>query len=57
MGGVSWSFARMSDGSARVRTTLRKAYVEVALQGKYAYDASPLLDVLCQRRLSVVTEG
>jgi len=42
MDGVSWSFARQSDGSARVTTTLRKAYVEVTLQDTYAYDASPL---------------
>lgn len=45
MDGVSWSFARMSDGSARVTTTLRKAYVEVTLKGKYAYDSSPLFDL------------
>jgi len=45
MDGVSWSFARMPDGSARVTTTLRKAYVEVILKGKYAYASSPLFDL------------
>ena len=45
MAGVSWSFARQADGSARVTTTLRKAYVEVTLKGKYAYDSGPLFDL------------
>jgi hypothetical protein len=43
MGDVSWSYSEQADGSARLTTTLRKAYVEVTLRGKYAHDASPLL--------------
>jgi hypothetical protein len=44
MGGVSWSFTKGSNGSARLTTTLRKAYVEVVLRGKFEHDASPLFD-------------
>lgn len=43
--GVTWSYAELKDGSARLTTTLRKAYVEVVLRGKYAHDASLLMEL------------
>ncbi|MYS22259.1 DUF3515 domain-containing protein [Streptomyces sp. DvalAA-14] len=43
--GVTWSFQQDSDGSVRMTTTLRKAYVELLLPPKYAHDASPLQDL------------
>ncbi|MFC4030659.1 DUF3515 domain-containing protein [Streptomyces polygonati] len=43
--GVTWSFEQNADGSVRLTTTLRKAYVELTLPPKYAHDASPLLDL------------
>ncbi|MFJ8143269.1 DUF3515 domain-containing protein [Streptomyces sp. NPDC096013] len=45
IGGVSWSYASLSDGSSRMTTTLRKVYVEVTLRGKYARDAGVLTDL------------
>lgn len=43
--GVSWSYEARPDGSVRMTTTLRKAYVEVTLPKKYAHDAGPLADL------------
>jgi hypothetical protein len=43
--GVSWSFDRLGDGSARLTTTLRMAYVEVTLPKKRATDVYPLTDL------------
>jgi hypothetical protein len=43
--GVTWSFEQDSDGSVRLTTTLRKAYVELRLPPKYAHDAGPLQDL------------
>jgi hypothetical protein len=43
--GVSWLFEQGPDGSARVTTTLRQAYVEVTLPRTYAHDAAPLADL------------
>lgn len=43
--GVSWSVEDGSDGGVLVTTTLRKAYVEVALPKRFAHDISPLTDL------------
>ena len=43
--GVTWSVDRRQDGSARLTTTLRKAYVEVTLPKKRAVDIYPLTDL------------
>ncbi|MEW1864726.1 DUF3515 domain-containing protein [Streptomyces sp. NBC_00669] len=43
--GVGWSIEPQSDGSFRLTTTLRKAYVEVVLPKKYATDLGPLTDL------------
>ena len=45
VGGVGWSFEQGADGSARLTTTLRKAYVELTLPKKYAHDATPLTEL------------
>jgi hypothetical protein len=45
VGGVSWSWEQERDGSARLTTTLRKAYVELTLPAKYAHDATPLSEL------------
>jgi hypothetical protein len=45
VGGVTWSFQQDQDGSVRLTTTLRKAYVELFLPAAYAHDAAPLLDL------------
>jgi hypothetical protein len=45
VGGVGWSFEQQPDGSARLTTTLRKAYVELTLPRKFAHDASPLTEL------------
>jgi hypothetical protein len=43
--GVTWSWEQGPDGSARLTTTLRKAYVELTLPAKYAHDATPLTEL------------
>jgi hypothetical protein len=43
--GVGWSVEQRSDGTVRMTTTLRKAYVEVTLPKRYAHDVSPLTDL------------
>jgi hypothetical protein len=45
VGGVSWSYEPQPDGSVRMTTTLRKAYVEVTLPKKYAHDGGTLADL------------
>jgi hypothetical protein len=45
VGGVSWSWQQDPDGSARLTTTLRKAYVELLLPARYAHDATPLAEL------------
>lgn len=45
VGGVSWSWQQDEDGSARLTTTLRKAYVELLLPARYAHDATPLAEL------------
>jgi hypothetical protein len=43
--GVGWSVEHGPDGSLRLTTTYRKAYVEVTLPEKYAADVGPLTDL------------
>jgi hypothetical protein len=43
--GVSWSVEQGSGGGVLLTTTLRKAYVEVALPKRFAHDISPLTDL------------
>jgi hypothetical protein len=43
--GVAWSYEPQPDGSVRMTTTLRKAYVEVTLPKKYAHDGGALVDL------------
>jgi hypothetical protein len=45
VGGVSWSYQQGPHGSTVMTTTLRKAYVELALPRKYAHDATPLSEL------------
>ncbi|WP_078862393.1 DUF3515 domain-containing protein [Streptomyces sp. NRRL F-5123] len=42
---VGWSVEHVADGSLRLTTTYRKAYVEVTLPKKYAADVGPLTDL------------
>ena len=43
--GVGWLIEQRPDGTCRLTTTLRKAYVEVTLPKKYAGDIGPLTDL------------
>jgi hypothetical protein len=43
--GVGWSLEPRSDGSVRLTTTLRRAYVEVTLPKEHAADVGPLTDL------------
>lgn len=51
--GVDWSYEQGPDGSTRMTTTLRKAYVELTLPGKYAHDVTPLTELAAAVRATI----
>jgi len=51
--GVGWSYEEGPDGSTRMTTTLRKAYVELTLPRKYAHDVTPLTELAAAVRQTI----
>lgn len=54
--GVGWLIQAQGDGSFKLTTTLRKAYVEVTLPKKYAGDVGPLTDLAGAVRKTIPNE-